>query len=165
MPKRVSTAELARQKLKQAQEDLDKNRLKSSDWFRSLITNKKARNYFRPGKDILIGSMFLYEYDPKYKEKLPIWDEFPLVIPIDIYHNGFLAINFHFLEVKDRIKLLAILAKNPSYQVIKSVSNYIDCSKAIKRYLVDHITSKLVIVEKGDMDKAILLPIAKFYTN
>ena len=165
MPKRLSAAELARQKLNQAKEDLEKNRLVSAKWFSSLVTNKKARSYFKPGKDVLLGSMFLYEYDPKHKQKLPVWDEYPLVIPIDIYNDGFLAINFHFLEIKDRIKLLSLLAKNPSYQLIKSVSKYIDCSNAIKRYLVDHITSKLVIVKKDDMDKAILLPIARFHTN
>ena len=41
----------------------------------------------------MIGKMYCYWYDPKTKDKLPRWDRFPLVIPIERYGDGFLGLN------------------------------------------------------------------------
>ena len=48
----------------------------------------------------------MFVYDPKLKEKLPYYDTFPLVLPIEEYKNGFLGINLHYLSMSMRIRLL-----------------------------------------------------------
>ena len=53
-----------------------------------------------------IGRLNMFVYDPKYKNKLPYYDTFPLVLPIERYDNGFLGINFHYLPYALRARLL-----------------------------------------------------------
>ena len=36
-----------------------------------------------------VGRLNMFVYDPKYKNKLPYYDVFPLVLPIERYDNGF----------------------------------------------------------------------------
>ena len=48
----------------------------------------------------------MFFYDPKMKKKLPYYDRFPLILPIEQYSNGFLGINFHYLSMPIRIRLL-----------------------------------------------------------
>lgn len=147
----------------------------SATWFTSLVKNKKTHKYFNPADDILLGRMFLYQYDPKFKAVLPVWDEFPLVIPIRLYEDGFLGINFHFLQpavrkaiVNQMLKTVPMnkaAARSVSYNMFKSISKSAAVSGALKRYLLDHVESKLVIVDHEFWLRAVDLPIAKFYTN
>ena len=58
---------------------------------------------------LLTGRMYHFRYDPKWKVKLPYWDTFPLVIPIDSYSDGFDGLNLHYLPVKLRAKLFDAL--------------------------------------------------------
>ncbi len=53
-----------------------------------------------------IGRMYTYQYDPKLKDVLPVWDKFPLVIPIEMYSDGFLGLNLHYLDPYSRLILL-----------------------------------------------------------
>ena len=39
----------------------------------------------------------MFVYDPKTKAKLPFYDTFPLVLPIDTFRGGFIGLNFHYL--------------------------------------------------------------------
>ena len=52
------------------------------------------------------GLLNMFFYDPKMKKKLPYYDRFPLILPIETYSNGFLGINFHYLSMPIRIRLL-----------------------------------------------------------
>jgi len=45
-------------------------------------------------------------YSPKFKSTLPYYDTFPLVLPLEMYSDGFLGINFHYLPIPLRMKLL-----------------------------------------------------------
>jgi len=53
-----------------------------------------------------IGRMYFFHYDPKFKDILPVWDMFPLVIPMETYPDGFLAMNLHYLDPGSRLLLL-----------------------------------------------------------
>ena len=50
-----------------------------------------------------IGRMYFYHYDPKYKDVLPVYDKFPLVIPMEMYSDGFLGLNLHYLDPYSRL--------------------------------------------------------------
>ena len=52
-----------------------------------------------------VGRMYFYHYDPKYKDTLPVWDKFPLVIPMEMYDDGFLGLNIHYLDPYSRLAL------------------------------------------------------------
>ena len=62
------------------------------------MVNKHARPFF--------GRLNMFFYDPKLKKKLPYYDTFPLVLPLERYNDGFLGINFHYLPIPLRMKLL-----------------------------------------------------------
>lgn len=119
-----------------------------------------------------LGRMCMYFYDPKLKEELPYFDRFPLVIPIEIYKDGFLGLNLHYLPPNRRAVLMDSLYNNVfrnkhldekkrimiSYQIVQSASrnrNYIPC---IKRYLYSHLKSRIYIVEPQDWNVALFLP-------
>ena len=55
----------------------------------------------------IMGRMYFYRYNPKTASKLPYYDFFPLVIPIENYGaNNILGINFHYLPPPLRAKLM-----------------------------------------------------------
>ena len=48
----------------------------------------------------------MFVYGPKHAKKLPYYDTFPLVLPLERYSDGFLGMNFHYLPIPLRMKLL-----------------------------------------------------------
>jgi hypothetical protein len=60
-------------------------------------------------KQFVEGGLYLYVYDAKYKDILPIWDKFPLTIVLEKYNEGFLGLNLHYLDTNIRLGLLGQL--------------------------------------------------------
>ena len=92
----------------------------AGDWFRSIVNRTRAafsgetpeKILNRQGDDearALIGKMYFFSYNPKWKDKLPWYDTFPLVFPIERYPVGFLGLNFHYLAPKDRAILMDLI--------------------------------------------------------
>lgn len=121
-----------------------------------------------------IGKMYFFHYDPKYKETLPVWDKYPLVIPMDIYDNGFLGLNLHYLDPYSRLVLLDRLHDfinnnkyddttkfRLSYDLLSKSRRYRLIEPCIKRYLFEHIMSSLIYVEPDNWETAIFLPTEK----
>ena len=121
-----------------------------------------------------IGRMYFFHYDAKYKDVLPVWDKFPLVIPIEIYSDGFLGLNLHYLDPYSRLALLDRLQDfinndkyddttrmNLSYDLLSSSRRYKLIEGCVKRYLSSHIRSSIVYIEPDNWETAIFLPTAK----
>lgn len=121
-----------------------------------------------------IGRMYFYNYDPKFKETLPVYDRFPLVIPMEMYSDGFLALNLHYLDPYNRLALLDKLLDfvnndkyndstklNLSYDLLSRSRRYKLIEPCIKRYLSNHIRSSIIYVEPDHWETAIFLPTAK----
>ena len=101
----------------------------AGDWFRSIVNRTRgAFSGETPQKilsrqestvtNALLGKMYFYSYNPKWKDKLPYYDTFPLVFPIEKYGDGFLGLNFHYLPPKHRAILmdqLKAFANNNKY--------------------------------------------------
>jgi hypothetical protein len=121
-----------------------------------------------------IGRMYMYRYDPKYKDVLPVYDKFPLVIPMEMYSDGFLGLNLHYLDPYNRLALLDRLMDfanndkyndttkfNLSYDLLSRSRRYKMIEPCIKRYLLSHIRSSLIYIEPNSWETAIFLPTAK----
>ena len=123
-----------------------------------------------------MGKMVMFFYNAKWKDKLPYWDRFPLVIPIELYNDGFLGLNLHYLPPKHRAVLLDAILKitevnknNPqksirlTYNLMKTVSRtrlYIPC---VKRYLyTPYVKSKFYVVPRPYYFVALFLPLERF---
>ncbi len=93
-----------------------------------------------------IGRMYTYQYDPKLKDVLPVWDKFPLVIPIEMYSDGFLGLNLHYLDPYSRLILLDRLGdfiNNDKYDDTTKFRLSYDLLNKSKRYKLIHL---LVII-------------------
>lgn len=157
----------------------------SVDWFygkaRSAAGYRKniVNNQQRGRDSTVIGKMYFFVYDPKTKDKLPVYDRFPLVFPIERYSDGFLGLNLHYLSGPERQSLLNKLmeyktAKNItertklrlSYDILASTKRLASLSRpCIKRYLFDHVRSKFIEITANEWEQAIDLPVQLFVTK
>ena len=121
-----------------------------------------------------IGRMYFFSYDAKYKDVLPVWDKFPLVIPIEIYSDGFLGLNLHYLDPYSRLALLDRLQDfinndkyddttrmNLSYDLLAKSRRYRAFEPCVKRYLSTHIMSSIIYIEPESWETALFLPVQK----
>jgi hypothetical protein len=119
--------------------------------------------------------MYFYFYDPKTKDKLPYYDKFPLVIPIERYPDGFLGLNLHYIHPKQRIILLDKLSEiatdnnfdantklRISYDYLSRASRLYQAKPCIKRYLFSHVQSRFLEITADEWDIAALLPVESF---
>ena len=103
---------MAVSKFIQAVKDEAKGRPRSTQWYRDKIEEfgtPRAQQLLRDGKRDnrpFYGKLNMFFYDPKFKKKLPYYDTFPLVLPLETYNDGFLGINMHYLPIPLRVRLL-----------------------------------------------------------
>ena len=155
-----------------------KGRPKSTDWYRDKIREfgtPKALDLIRDGKQAtrpFFGRLNMFFYDPKLKAKLPYYDRFPLVLPLENYSDGFLGLNFHYLPIPLRMRLLDRMVDfsnntkfdestrlNVSYNNLKSIRLI---KPTIKRYLAGKVKSRFRRIDADEFIVATLLPVARF---
>src|SRR5882672_6183900 len=51
----------------------------------------------------LQGQLVMYSYDPKWKDVLPYYDRYPVVIPIELKPDRMLGLNLHYLPPRVRL--------------------------------------------------------------
>jgi hypothetical protein len=151
-----------------------------NDWFTGKATSaagyrkKIMSNADRQRERTVIGKMYFFWYDPKHKDKLPIYDRFPLVFPIERYPDGFLGLNMHYLSFGERAALLDALRKFRSnnkmdettklrvtYDLLSRTKRLSSAMRpCIKRYLYTQVRSQFVEITADEWDKALELPVA-----
>jgi hypothetical protein len=162
----------------------DENNIVKADdavsWYKSKIgdlANQKIE--FKKESFPQIGKMYLFAYDAKHKDKLPFFDMFPLIFPIEYYSDGFLGLNLHYLPEGSRQELLNSLSSlstdnkytdntklNISYSVLKSAaSKFSGYDNCIKRYLLGQVRSSFSYISPNDWSKAAALPLQKWRIN
>jgi hypothetical protein len=122
-----------------------------------------------------IGNMYMFYYDPKHKATLPYYDRFPLIFPINKAKGGFLGINFHYLPLQLRARLMDNLydiTNNDkfdestklkiSYQVLNAATKFKEFKPTVKHYLTDHVRSRLLYINPVEWDIALFLDTARF---
>ena len=45
-----------------------------------------------------VGKWYFFEYDPKYRDSIKKWDEYPLIKLMEIKNDRLLGMNIHFLR-------------------------------------------------------------------
>ena len=159
--------------------DLQGNKMKSASWYRnavSLIADRTSPGQlFQSGKLLgrpSVGRMSMFYYDPKTKNRLPYYDTFPLVLPLDTFRGGFIGLNFHYLPYGMRFALLqdiqsyATNGKFDSSTRIGANYNSLKGNKylkpTIKKYLWSQVRSRFLRVDVNEMALASYLPVAQF---
>ena len=121
------------------------------------------------------GQMYMWLYDPKHKDTLPYYDTAPLVLLLDIYDDGFLGLNLHYVPYEIRIKFIEHLmstitakrwgtktAAQFTYANLKAFSQIPEMKACIKRYLFSHMRSKVVRILPDNWETISYLPIERF---
>lgn len=168
------------QKLRASRQQLSNAAKEAGDWLiKNLQKVKNPTRVFTKDGSPTIGGMYMFVYDPKYKDKLPFYDMYPLVLPIEFYGNGFLGLNLHYLPPMARARLMDNLKKvasdknfnertrlNISYEVLRAhAKQFSGFESCIKRYLFSHVRSTFHEVSPSDWDKAVMLPLQKWSIN
>jgi hypothetical protein len=158
----------------------------AGDWFRSIVNRTKGKFSNETPEKILqqsenlvsqsvLGKMYFYSYDPKWKDTLPWYDTFPLVFPIEKYTDGFLGLNFHYLAPKHRAILmdqLKAFANNKkfdettklklTYNMLKGFTKIKRAKPTVHRYLSSKVKSQYVLVNADEWEVALFLPVERF---
>jgi len=155
----------------------------SRDWFR-----RKAQQLRRINRDSLlnskdldqenksvVGSMYMFFYDPKHKDTLPYYDKFPLVIVVGPAEKGFHGLNLHYLPPTLRAQFLDKLldittdAKytdstkfKMSYELLKRAQKFKYFKPCFKHYLTSQVKSQFAKVNATEWEIATFLPTAMF---
>jgi hypothetical protein len=128
-----------------------------------------------PTTKTMVGSMYMYMYDPKTKKDLPYYDRFPLTILMSGSKKGFSGLNLHYLPYNTRalfLDELMSLAPNKlgdttrirtlRYELIAGAQKYKEFKPCFKQYLNSHVKSRFVRVPMTDWEIAIFLPVEQF---
>ena len=106
------------------------------------------------------GSLNMFVYSPKLRNKLPYYDTFPLVLPLRRYNDGFLGLNFHYLPYALRARLLDAAGQDKLN--VQEVKRSRLTKPTIKRYLFGYVKSMFLKIEDEDNLTAIMLPVQRF---
>lgn len=130
---------------------------------------------------IMPGSMYVFEYDPKYAEEIlaqkehAYYDAHPLVIPFRQVPGAFYGLNLHYLHPQLRVKLLDGLMKFASnktldentklkftWQMAHAAAKNKYISSCVKMYLTHQVRSQFMKIEPEHWVGALMLPIDSF---
>lgn len=164
-----------------------RRRQEAREWFRTKAGEVRhidaTRFVGRADKDRItpfiaptdIGKMFTFWYYAKHADELPYWDRLPLIFVCEIYNDGFLGINLHYLPPYMRAKLMDAMYKLlsnqnydkntrllMSYQLLKSAAKYRYFKPCVKRYLSSHVQSRFIRIDPTEWDMALMLPTERF---
>ena len=151
---------------------------KSADWYRKNVTSLAdritARRLMNQGKLIgrpSSGRLNMFFYDPKTKARLPYYDVFPLVLPLESIKGGFMGLNFHYLPYLLRFRLLERLQRfadggfksttkiTASYDSVKGINLV---RPTIKKYLFGYVRSQFLRIDFDEAALAAYLPVQQF---
>ena len=140
---------------------------------RQFYAATSDRRIFRASQ-IKPGSLYCWFYNPKYRNRLPYYDRFPVAFILNMYRNGFLGINLHYLPVRQRAVLMTRLVDNMlrksssgdyldlQYRTLMNASRYAEVQPCIKRYLINQIQGQMIEIQPTEWMKAIFLPLESF---
>lgn len=156
---------------------------KARNWYRDTaseygrVNERKliSGNPTRAVSTIKPGDMYMFMYDPKYKDTLPYYDRFPLIFPFHVQHDRFWGLNLHYLPHRQRAALMDALYDlsnnsrydestklNISYTILNRSSKLRWFKPCVKQYLYSQLNSKFLYVYPSEWDIALFLPLERF---
>lgn len=157
---------------------------KSKTWFEQQALLLKGKTGITPNMlfrqteqttRLTPGRLYMFYYDPKYKDTLPYYDTFPLVFPYKKDKDGFMGLNMHYLPYYYRVQLMTRLMQfatnrnfdettriKYSWALISGVSKFRFAEPCIKHYLNEHVKSTFLEIPGNDWHTAMMLPVERF---
>ena len=154
----------------------------SRAWFRKRVQNMRVSRRDLMNSDPIekrnrsvVGSMYMFFYDPKTREQLPYYDSFPLIIAVGPAPGGFYGMNLHYLPIPLRAKFLDALIDitnnkkydestrfEVSYNLLNSSRRLRYFKPCFKHYLTKQVEGQLAYVPPQEWEIATFLPVAQW---
>ena len=151
---------------------------KSQEWFMKTIKDGvKGHQVVKPQ----VGRIYTYAHNPKYRDSLPFFDRYPLIICLGFGTSKagneiMLGLNLHYAPPKARQQFLEALLRqyastptlsNKTRLKIKwsDVKGMRGADHMIKAYLPGHIQTKLIEIAPKDWSTVVYLPTYQFMSK
>lgn len=168
------------------------SRIRSMQWYKDQINIVKSRGLLTKNKltqyksmitpRLEIGSMYMFVYDAKFKDTLPYWDAFPIVLPFGWDNTSYTGFNLHYLPPEARWALLKELMRNDEistarrlskdtklsmdYQSLKGAAQFTLLKPTIHKYLYGHVMplngGTFLKIHPSDWLLSVMLPVQDF---
>lgn len=142
---------------------------------RDVLPREFIKDIDRYRRVPLIGRLYMFLYNPKYRDELPYYDRFPLVFPIRRVAGGFYGLNIHYLAPRYRALLMDSLYDTISdtkfdettrlkinYNILNAASKYRWFRPCVKHYLTPHLSSQLLYIDPKEWNLALFVPSEQF---
>lgn len=148
--------------------------LDSLSWFYRQINrnrNEYDKDAFKPIKLPFAGSLIHFVYDAKWKEILPIWDRFPLLIMLKIDGAYFYGLNIHYLRIDERVILLDMIKQHKRSNWQAAIPILLESERArllsdcFRVYLFSQVRSSFVEIDEKYWNSVSFLPTAQWVTR
>ena len=136
---------------------------------------KASEIILQPAARKFAGKMYMFRYLAEGRKTLPYYDKYPLIFIVEMYKDGFLGMNLHYLPPKLRIDLLVKLDRYRSndkfdettrlrinYELVRDSARLYSGLHILKRYKKNMIKSNIIQVLPDEWAMAALLPSSNF---
>ena len=97
------------------------------------------------------GKYYIFEYDPKFGDKLAEWDEYPIIYAMEFKKNNLIGANVHYIRtVNARLKAL----NNKRFP-----------KRTLRQYIPKNADRIFFEIQESDVQLLSTLPIEKFHRN
>ena len=96
------------------------------------------------------GKFYIFEYDPKFKDQLKTWDQYPFVQVMEFKNGNMLASNIHLLSSKGRLS---------------AINNNRFPESTLRYYIPKNADMIFFEVDDLDVPKLSQFPLEKFHRN
>ena len=97
------------------------------------------------------GKFYIFEYDPKFADKLKEWDEYPLVYAMEFKKNNLIGANVHYIRTT-----------NARLKALNSMSFP---KKTLRQYIPKRADSVFFEIQESEVQLLSTLPLEKFHYN
>jgi hypothetical protein len=170
------------EKVKADQPKLKERTIQSLDWYnRKIQTEFGSRTstpfavYNTRTKKLpaFPGQIITFKYIPQQNLTLPIYDEYPLILTLDIDSRSILGLNFHYLKPLHRVLFMSELYKyigkrfeepviRVDYEMLMKKTPLMYYKPCIRRYLFKNVSQQISTIPQEEWELALFLPTEKF---
>ena len=97
------------------------------------------------------GKFYIFEYDPKFADKLKEWDAYPIIYAMEFKKNNLIGANVHYIRTT-----------NARLKALNSMSFP---KKTLRQYIPKRADSIFFEIKESEVQLLSTLPLEKFHYN
>ena len=97
------------------------------------------------------GKFYIFEYDPKFADKLKEWDAYPIIYAMEFKKNNLIGANIHYIRTT-----------NARLKALNSMSFP---KKTLRQYIPKRADSLFFEIQESEVQLLSTLPLEKFHYN